>query len=589
MGAPSPTAPASAAVEIAGVTKRFGKTVALCGLTASIQPGRLTGLVGPDGAGKTTLMRLMAGLMAPTTGSIRVLGLDTRREAQRISEVTGYMPQRFGLYEDLSVLENLRLYAELRGLPPKARHESFDRLLGFTRLGPFTKRLAGRLSGGMKQKLGLACALISGPKVLLLDEPGVGVDPVSRHDLWRMFEDLTAEGVAVVWATAYLVEAERCETVLLLNEGKVEFAGAPGELTATLADRSLSLREPREDRRLLLSQALNLPSVCDGVIQGSAVRVVLRKGAGRGEIDALAQNAGAEVAAVAPRFEDGFIDLLGGGPGGTSALAQRMSPVELASELAVECRDLTRRFGDFTATDRVSFQVGKGEIFGLLGPNGAGKSTTFKMLCGLLKPSSGEALVAGLNLRTATSEAKGRLGYMAQKFSLYGLLSVQQNLEFSAGVYGLTGQAKRDRIDEMIGIFHLKDWLRESPEDLPLGYKQRLALACAVMHEPPVLFLDEPTSGVDPVTRREFWTHINGLVRKGVTVLVTTQFMDEAEYCDRVALMYRARMIALDTPDALKSRAAAPDRPEPSMEEAFIHLIEAVDAAEHEQPKRGAA
>lgn len=586
---PHPETARVAAVEIAGLTKRFGHTEALRSLTTNIYPGHLTGLVGPDGAGKTTLMRLMAGLLTPSSGTVRVLGFDTVRNAERISELAGYMPQRFGLYEDLSVMENLDLYAQLRGLESDALKEHFDRLLTFTRLGPFTARLAGRLSGGMKQKLGLACALISSPRLLLLDEPGVGVDPVSRQDLWRMVHAQTAEGVAVVWATAYLDEAERCDTVILLNEGQAEFAGPPGELTATLTQRSLSLSHPKQDRRVVLSRALNLASICDGVIQGSSVRVVLRQGAGRDEIDGLANEVGAEIVPVAPRFEDGFIDLLGGGPGGTSALAESMAPVTLRSDLAVECRELTRRFGDFVAADHVSFQVEKGEIFGLLGPNGAGKSTTFKMLCGLLKPTAGEALVAGLNLRTATSDAKSQLGYMAQKFSLYGLLSVQQNLEFSAGVYGLTGAAKRTRIAEMIEIFHLQGYLKTSPEDLPLGYKQRLALACAVMHQPPVLFLDEPTSGVDPITRREFWTHINGMVRKGVTVLVTTHFMDEAEYCDRVALMYQAKMIALDAPDALKGKAATGGREQPSMEEAFIHLIESVDAAYAAAPPRAVA
>lgn len=586
---PHPETARVAAVEIAGLTKRFGHTEALRSLTTNIYPGRLTGLVGPDGAGKTTLMRLMAGLLTPSSGTVRVLGFDTVRNAERISELAGYMPQRFGLYEDLSVMENLDLYAQLRGLESDALKEHFDRLLTFTRLGPFTARLAGRLSGGMKQKLGLACALISSPRLLLLDEPGVGVDPVSRQDLWRMVHAQTAEGVAVVWATAYLDEAERCDTVILLNEGQAEFAGPPGELTATLTQRSLSLSHPKQDRRVVLSRALNLASICDGVIQGSSVRVVLRQGAGRDEIDGLANEVGAEIVPVAPRFEDGFIDLLGGGPGGTSALAESMAPVTLRSDLAVECRELTRRFGDFVAADHVSFQVEKGEIFGLLGPNGAGKSTTFKMLCGLLKPTAGEALVAGLNLRTATSDAKSQLGYMAQKFSLYGLLSVQQNLEFSAGVYGLTGAAKRTRIAEMIEIFHLQGYLKTSPEDLPLGYKQRLALACAVMHQPPVLFLDEPTSGVDPITRREFWTHINGMVRKGVTVLVTTHFMDEAEYCDRVALMYQAKMIALDAPDALKGKAATGGREQPSMEETFIHLIESVDAAYAAAPPRAVA
>jgi len=327
MNAPiQPSAAAlSVAVEITCVTKRFGKTVALKGLTVSIYPGQLTGLVGPDGAGKTTLMRLMAGLMMPSTGTIRVLAFDTRSEGQHIPRVVGYMPQRFGLYEDLSVMENLRLYLRLRGLEPQAQRASLDRVLAFTRLNPFVDRLAGQLSGGMKQKLGLACALIAAPRVLLLDEPGVGVDPVSRQDLWRMVHALTTEGVAVIWATAYLDEAERCDTVILLNEGQVEFHGRPAALTSALAQRSLCLSEPRQDRRWVLSQALNLSSVCDGVIQGDSVRVVLRKGASREEITALAQTAGAQLIAVPPRFEDGFIDLLGGGPSGTSALAERMA------------------------------------------------------------------------------------------------------------------------------------------------------------------------------------------------------------------------------------------------------------------------
>ncbi len=565
------------AVVIDGVAKCFGKVDALRGFSAGIRYGRLTGLVGPDGAGKTTLMRIMTGLLVPDGGSVRVAGFDVVDDNDAIHVVTGYMPQRFGLYEDLSVMENMRLYAQLRGMDADRHADLFAELLDFTRLGPFTKRLAGKLSGGMKQKLGLACALMARPKVLLLDEPGVGVDPVSRQDLWRMVQALTDEGMAVVWSTAYLDEAERCESVLLLNGGRLLFDGAPGDLTAQLEGRSFRLENVGAGRRAVLTEALDLESVSDGVIQGAGVRVVLRAGADTKQIQTLADQAEVRLAAVPARFEDAFIDLLGGGPGGTSVLAERLPPVELESDIAVSCRNLTKRFGDFTATDNVSFEVRKGEIFGLLGPNGAGKSTTFKMLCGLLKPSHGEAHVVGLDLRRATGAAKGKLGYMAQKFSLYGLLSVRQNLEFSAGVYELEGDTRRERIEAMIETFDLRDWLSAAPDALPLGHKQRLALACALMHRPPVLFLDEPTSGVDPITRREFWTHINGLSRKGVTIMVTTHFMDEAEDCDRVAMLYRARIIALDTPDALKRRAANADRPDPTMEDAFIHLVESAD------------
>ncbi|MEJ8568330.1 ATP-binding cassette domain-containing protein [Elongatibacter sediminis] len=586
--APDRSAGNAAAVVIDGVAKRFGDVEALRGFSANIQYGRLTGLVGPDGAGKTTLMRIMTGLLVPNAGRVTLAGFDVVEDNDAIHLASGYMPQRFGLYEDLSVMENMRLYAQLRGLGVDQHEGLFESLLDFTRLGPFTNRLAGKLSGGMKQKLGLACALMARPEVLLLDEPSVGVDPVSRQDLWRMVQELTDDGMAVVWSTAYLDEAERCESVLLLNEGKLEYDGPPQELTDRISQRSFRLEQVGEARRAVLSRTLDLASVGDGVIQGDAVRVVLRAGAGRDEIDALASQVGARLESVQPRFEDAFIDLLGGGPGGTSALAERIEPVNLDSDIAVSCRDLTKRFGDFTATDSVSFNVQKGEIFGLLGPNGAGKSTTFKMLCGLLKPTAGEAHVVGLDLRLATGSAKSQLGYMAQKFSLYGLLSVRQNLELFSGVYGLEGRVRRRRIDEMVEAFDLERYLGTSPDSLPLGYKQRLALACALMHRPPVLFLDEPTSGVDPVTRREFWTHINGLARKGVTIMVTTHFMDEAEYCDRVAMMYRARLIALDTPDALKRGARNAERPDPTMEDAFIHLIEAAQL-DDEARARGTA
>jgi len=578
-------------VELTAVHKRFGDIAALQGVTAHIEAGRLTGLVGPDGAGKTTLIRMMTGLMVPSEGAITICGLDSVQYRDSLADLVGYMPQRFGLYEDLSVLENLRLYASLRGIERGETGALFDQLLEFTRLGSFTTRLAGRLSGGMKQKLGLACALMARPKVLLLDEPGVGVDPVSRQDLWRMVEALTDEGMAVLWATAYLDEAEQCASVLLLNEGQLLFNGAPGELTAQLNQRSFHLVGAAGDRRQLLSAALGLPAVRDGVIQGEAVRLVLRRDASAADIAPFADSHGAKLRSVPPRFEDAFVDLLGGGPGGISALAERMTAVDSPVDPVVSCHGLCKQFGDFIAADNVDFQVHRGEIFGLLGPNGAGKSTTFKMLCGLLRPSSGEASVGGHDLRHATRHAKMQLGYMAQKFSLYGLLSVQQNLDFSAGVYGLEGKQRRERVGEMIETFHLHRYLSSAPDQLPLGYRQRLALACALMHRPPVLFLDEPTSGVDPITRREFWTHINGLVRKGVTVLVTTHFMDEAEYCDRVALMYRGKVIALDTPDRLKAQAATAEIPEPTMEQGFIHLIEQVDQGnihheEHEVTRR---
>ena len=567
-----------AAIAVRGLDKRFGAITALKSIQATINSAELTGLVGPDGAGKTTLLRVLAGLMTPTSGKVEVAGHDVAADNAAIHEVVGYMPQRFGLYEDLTVIENLNLYARLRSLPRGEAQQVFQQLLHFTRLEPFTQRLAGRLSGGMKQKLGLACALMARPKVLLLDEPSVGVDPVSRQDLWEMVEALIDDGMAVVWSTAYLDEAERCDTVLLLHDGELEYHGPPQDLTRRIEGRSYRITGAAASRRQLLVDALELASVGDAVVQGDAVRVVLKAATDVQSLTDLASTHAGKLNPTAPRFEDAFIDLLGGGPGGRSAIAERMPAVSLDTDVAVRCEALTKRFGSFVATDAVSFDVRPGEVFGLLGPNGAGKSTTFKMLCGLLKPSAGEASVVGYNLLRAPSEAKLHLGYMAQKFSLYGLLSVAQNLDFYAGIYSLAGAEKRNRIDEMIETFALQRYLDVSPETLPLGFKQRLALACALMHRPAVLFLDEPTSGVDPITRREFWTHINGLVRKGVTVLVTTHFMDEAEYCDRVALMYRAQVIALDSPDALKARVADTEIPDPTMEQAFIRLIERAEA-----------
>ncbi len=570
-------------MRVAALTKRFGVgPPALDAVSGTIAAGSITGVVGPDGAGKTTLIRLMAGLLEAEEGSIRVLGVDPMKDAAAVHQSIGYMPQRFGLYEDLSVEENLRLYADLRGLPPGERASVFDGLLAFTDLSRFTSRLAGKLSGGMKQKLGLACALVRKPRLLLLDEPSVGVDPISRRELWRMVSGLKTEGVGVVWSTAYLDEAEACDHVLLLNQGKLLFAGAPGALTRRTEGRVFRMTDIEGRRRPVLAAALGDPHVIDGVIQGRSVRLVARETSAPPTIPAEA-GPHARLSPVPSRFEDSFVDILGGGPGGRSKLAESARTIAASSEPVVVARGLTKRFGDFTAAADISFEVPTGEIFGLLGPNGAGKSTTFRMLCGLLRPSAGEGRVAGIDLRRDTAGARNRLGYMAQKFSLYGDLSVAQNLTFFAGVYGLAGAKKRAQIDQMVEVFALGDRLRMSAKELPLGYKQRLALACAVMHEPEALFLDEPTSGVDPITRREFWTHINGLVEKGVAVVVTTHFMDEAEYCDRISLIYRGRSIALGSPDDLKAHAATTEHPEPTMEDAFIALIAAQD------PTRSAA
>jgi ABC-2 type transport system ATP-binding protein len=554
-------------------------THALNNISTEIPKGKIVGLVGPDGAGKSTLMRLMAGLLTPTSGEITVAGYNTQKEADVIHLFTGYMPQKFGLYEDLTVMQNLTLYADLKGVLGDERRSSFEKLLDFTALGPFTDRFAGALSGGMKQKLGLACALLSKPILLLLDEPSVGVDPISRRQLWKMVQELLEEGISVVWSTAYLDEAERCDTVLLLNEGNLLYQGPPKELTRKVEGRTFRISPKSGSRRSLLEQTLSLDNVIDGTIQGADIRIVTReKRAIPFDLESLGGSANLTIVPTAPRFEDSFIDILGGGPGGHSVLADKTPEVARSSDVVVEAKGLTKRFGSFTAVDDISFSIPRGEIFGLLGPNGAGKSTTFKMMCGLLKPTHGNASVIGLDLQAAPSRARARIGYMAQKFSLYGDLSVLQNLEFFSGIYNLRGPKQKEAVNTMIEIFNLKSYLDTSAQLLPLGFKQRLALSCSVMHHPEVLFLDEPTSGVDPISRREFWNHINGLVQKGVTVMVTTHFLDEAEYCDRIALVYRGKVINLGPPDALKALAKSPTNPTPTLEDAFIQLIEQYDA-----------
>ena len=556
-------------IRIDRLTKTFSKgdRPAIDALVAEILPGRIVGIVGPDGAGKTTLVRLIAGLLKPTSGTIEVFGLDSVKGSSKIREILGYMPQRFGLYEELSVLENLHLYAEMRGLDKNERKDRFAELLHFTGLEPFTERLARNLSGGMKQKLGLACSLIKMPKLLLLDEPGVGVDPISRRELWKMVRELVSEDVAVVWNTAYLDEAGSCDEVLLMNEGKLLFSGKPSKLTEKLRGRVVQIRGiPLQERRRELTRRIQCPEIVDGVIQGSAIRLVLKAGT------VLASESHA--VSVAPRFEDGFIDILGGVPKGESVLTKRAMKKATDDKPVVVARGLTKRFGGFTAVKNNHFTIRRGEIYGLLGPNGAGKSTTFKMLCGLLKPTEGEGFIAGYNLLKSPSQARARFGYMAQKFSMYGDLTVRQNLMFFAGVYGLWGLAKRRVVNEMIEMFELGQYASTNSMLLPLGFKQRLSLAAALMHEPDVLFLDEPTSGVDPLTRREFWTHINALVEKGVTILVTTHFMDEAEYCDRISLIFRGETIAEGTPDDLKYSVRSEQLPDPTLDDAFVALIE---------------
>ena len=548
-------------ISIQNLTKTFHHQKALDQITATMARGKFIALAGPDGAGKTTLLRMIAGLLLPTEGTVLVDHLDTRREAAAIHEKIGYMPQKFGLYEDLTVMQNLSLYADLQGVVGEKRDHIFEKILKMMNLASFTKRLAGNLSGGMKQKLGLACTLIQKPVLLLLDEPSVGVDPISRRELWDMMQEFLKEGITIIWSTTYLDEAEKADIALLLNEGKLLYQGPPEGLTEKVQGKTFKIQQFSGSKRSALMNILNQPGVTDGIIQGDELRIVAKA-----QSDPL-------WIPCPPRFEDAFVDLLGGGPGGKSPLAEHTPMLQTTEKRIILAENLTKCFGNFTAVNNISFEVQRGEVFGLLGPNGAGKSTTFKMLCGLLQPTSGHAFVNGVSLQKAPAQARSHIGYMAQKFSLYGGLSVKQNLDFFSGVYNLTGSDRLEAVNLMIDIFNLTPFLDTSANLLPLGYKQRLALACAVMHRPNILFLDEPTSGVDPITRREFWNHINGLVEKGCTILISTHFMDEAEYCDRIGLIYQSRLIHLGSPDDLKNLAKSDQNPSPTLEDAFITLI----------------
>lgn len=485
-------------IEIKNLEKKFEDIVALDDINLNFEKGKIIALLGADGSGKTTLLRLICGLLCPNKGKISTLGLNPLKDKEKIVDLIGYMPQKFGLYEDLTVSENLDLYSKL-----KKNDKNFDKLLDFTTLKPFRNRLAGDLSGGMKQKLGLACALLGNPELLILDEPSVGVDPLSRLELLDLVKKSIDKNTSVIWSSSYLDEAFNFDLSIILDKGKVIFSNN----TKTLGDNF--------------------------------------------EI-----------------FEKHVIELMGGYQQKESLVAKNYHIQEYNKDCVVMADNLSKKFGDFWAVKNNSFCIKKGEIFGLLGPNGAGKSTTFKMMCALLKPTSGSGYIMGIDVEKEPTKARSYLGYMAQKFSLYQRLSVVDNLEFFSGVYGLKGKDKKEKINQIIKVFELEQYKNEMTALLPLGFKQRLSLGCALIHQPPILFLDEPTSGVDAIQRKEFWNHINALSDIGVSVLVTTHFMDEAKFCDTISLFYKGEIIALDNPQNLIKKANAKD-----MNETFIKLI----------------
>lgn len=564
--------------------KKLADTKAIDDLDMQINKGELTALVGPDGAGKTTLLRLVAGLYKATSGSLNVLGFDIDKNPQAVQDRISYMPQRFGLYEDLSLQENLNLYADLHGVPKDVRSQRFKRLLEITDLTQFIQRPAGKLSGGMKQKLGLACTLVRSPELLLLDEPSVGVDPLSRRDLWTIIEQLVQEeNLSVIISTAYMDEAEKCDYVYIMYEGKILKQGSPEQLKEIAHGQTWKVKLSEQIKaRTLQAQLLgNSVDIIDAVPKGEQVNFISRQK--ELSTDILPQGLVAHRRSA--ELEDAFMMLLQQ----TQKQRKHVSVPEQNFQLeqnnnlksqhpVIVVKDLVRTFGDFTAVANTSFDVKRGEIFGLLGPNGAGKTTTFRMLCGLLPASSGYLEVAGKNLRTARAEARGKVGYVSQKFALYSNLTVLENLKFFGGAYGLTGKKLNQQIDNALEQYDLKPHIKSG--DLPGGYKQRLSMAAALLHEPEILFLDEPTSGIDPLARRSFWYSIGELANQGITIIITTHFMEEAEYCDRIAIQDAGKLLALGSPQQVRDLASR-DKYIGDMNEAFIAIVEQARALRH--------
>ncbi len=461
------------AVTLTNVFKRYGRVEALRGVSLSVQPGELFGIIGPDGAGKTSLFRILTTLLLADEGTATVCGLDTVKDYKAIRRRVGYMPGRFSLYQDLTVEENLSFFATVFHTTVE---ENYDLVRDIYRqIEPFRKRRAGALSGGMKQKLALCCALIHKPDILFLDEPTTGVDPVSRKEFWEMLRRLKGQGITIVVSTPIIDEARQCDRIAFINEGEIQGIDTPD----TILRRFASI-------------------LCPPGLEHDK----------------------------AERREDYVIDV----------------------------DELTKRFGSFTAVNHISFRVHRGEIFGFLGANGAGKTTAMRMLTGLSRPTSGKASVAGFDVATQTEAVKKNIGYMSQKFSLYEDLKVWENIRLFAGIYGIPEEEIAPRTDELlqrIGLEQERDTLVKS---LPLGWKQRLAFSVSIFHEPKIVFLDEPTGGVDPATRRQFWELIYQAADRGITVFVTTHFMDEAEYCDRISIMVDGVIRALDTPARLKEQ-----------------------------------
>ncbi|MGN0233912.1 MAG: ATP-binding cassette domain-containing protein [Bacteroidaceae bacterium] len=475
-------------IHVENICKSYGKVQALHDVSLDVGRGELFGLIGPDGAGKTTLFRILCTLLLPDSGTATVDGFDVADGMKEIRRRVGYMPGRFSLYQDLTVEENLQFFATLFGSTVDEGYDSIRAI--YSQIERFRKRKAGALSGGMKQKLALSCALVHRPTVLFLDEPTTGVDPVSRKEFWDMLSMLKERDITTVVSTPYLDEVRRCERVAFLNEGRV--------------------------------QGIDTPEV------------------------------------ILERFGDIF------NPPG---IERKDTCGRMQAENVIEVEHLVKAFGDFRAVDDISFTVRRGEIFGFLGANGAGKTTAMHILTGLNQPTGGRGMVAGYDIRTEYEEIKKNIGYMSQKFSLYEDLTVAENIRLFGGIYGMSAREIADKTDQLLQQLQFAAHRNDLVGSLPIGWKQKLAFSIAIFHEPKIVFLDEPTGGVDPATRRQFWQLIYDAAHRGITVFVTTHYMDEAEYCDRISIMVDGRISAMGTPDELKR-----DFDQPDMDHVFTYL-----------------
>lgn len=475
------------AIEVNGISKRYGRVQALHDVSLTVGKGEVFGIIGPDGAGKTTLYRILSTLLLPDSGNALVDGYDTIRQMEEIRKRVGYMPGRFSLYQDLTVEENLKFFATLFGTTVEEGYDSIRAI--YSQIERFRNRRAGALSGGMKQKLALSCALVHSPSVLFLDEPTTGVDPVSRKELWEMLLMLKERGITIVASTPYLDEVRCCERVAFLDQGKIRGIDSP----EIILDR--------------FAEIFNPPGLA------------------------------------------------------------RQNEAKVEDENVIEVSHLVKAFGTFHAVDDISFTVKRGEIFGFLGANGAGKTTAMHMLTGLNQPTSGTGRVCGYDIRTEYEQIKRHIGYMSQRFSLYEDLTVAENIRLFAGIYGMDDSTIRTKTDELLHRLQFEAHKDDLVSSLPLGWKQKLAFSVSIFHEPGVVFLDEPTGGVDPSTRRQFWELIYDAARRGITVFVTTHYMDEADYCDRISIMVDGKISALGTPDELKTRFSQPD-----MDHVFTYL-----------------